>query len=66
MLILFIINIIFINLNINAKIIKIYIRLNVMLDDIFNDNKIKYKLLNIFKRIVNNNDERMRFRNEIE
>ena len=66
MLILFIINIIFINLNINAKIIKIYIRLNVMLDDIFNDNKNKYKLLNIFKRIVNNNDERMRFRNEIE
>ena len=55
-------NIIFINLNINAKIIKICVYLNAMLDDIFNDNKNKYELLNIFKKVVNNNDERMRFR----
>ena len=58
-------NIIFANLNINAKIIKVYIYLNTMLDDIFNDNKNKYELLNMFKKIVNNNDERMRFRNKI-
>ena len=61
MLILFIINIIFINLNINAKIIKIYARLNAMLDDIFNNNKNKHELLNIFKKIVHNNDKRIRF-----
>ena len=33
-----------------------------MLDDIFNDNKNKHELLNMFKKIVNNNDERMNFR----
>ena len=54
-------NIIFANLNINAKIIEIYVHLNAMFDDIFNDNKNKYELLNIFKRIINNNDEYMRF-----
>ena len=37
-----------------------------MLDDIFNDNKNKYELLNMFKKIVNNNDKRIRFRNKIE
>ena len=55
-------NIIFINLNINAKIIKICVRLNTMLDDILNKNKNKYELLNMFKKIFNNNDERIRFR----
>ena len=55
-------NIIFANLNINARIIKIYIYLNAIFDNIFNDNESKHKLLNIFKRIVNNNDKRMRFR----
>ena len=59
-------NIIFINLNINMKIIKICARLNAMLNDIFNNNKNKYELLNIFKKVVNNDDERIRFRNEIE
>ena len=54
-------NIIFVNLNINMKIVEICVRLNAMFDDIFNDNKDKYELLNIFKKIVNNNDERMRF-----
>ena len=54
-------NIIFINLNINARIIKICARLNAMLDNIFNNNKNKYKLLNIFKRVVYNNDERINF-----
>ena len=54
-------SIIFINLNINAKVIKICARLNAMLDNIFNNNKNKYELLNIFKRIVNNNDERIHF-----
>ena len=48
------------------KIIKIYVHLNAIFDDIFNDNKNKYELLNIFKKIVNNNNERMRFRNKIE
>ena len=33
-----------------------------MLDDIFNNNKNKHKLLNIFKKIINNDDERIRFR----
>ena len=61
-LIFFIINTIFINLNINAKVIKIYIHLNAMLDDIFNDNKNKYELLNIFKKVVYNNNERINFR----
>ena len=55
-------NIIFINLNINAKIIEICVYLNMIFDNIFNDNKNKYELLNIFKKIVYNNDERIRFR----
>ena len=59
-------NTIFVNLNINVKVIEVCVHLNVMFDDIFNDNKNKYELLNMFKRIVNNNDQRMRFRNEIE
>ena len=54
-------NIIFINLNINAKIVKICVYLNIIFDDIFNDNKNKYKLLNIFKKVVNNSDERISF-----
>ena len=33
-----------------------------MLDDIFNDNKNKYELLNMLKKIVYNNDERINFR----
>ena len=61
-LILFIINIIFINLNINAGIIKVCVYLNIMFDNTFNDNKNKYELLNMFKRIVNNDDERINFR----
>ena len=59
MLTLFIINTIFTNLNINAKIIKVYAHLNTMLDDIFNNNKNKYELLNMFKKIVNNVNKRM-------
>ena len=55
-------NTIFANLNINLKIIEIYARLNTMLDDIFNDNKNKYELLNMLKKIVYNNDERINFR----
>ena len=55
-------NIIFINLNINAKIIEIYAHLNMMLDDIFNNNKNKYELLNIFKKVVYDDDERICFR----
>ena len=55
-------NTIFANLNINAKIIKIYARLNAIFDNIFNDNKNKHELLNIFKRIINNNNERINFR----
>ena len=43
------------------KIIKICARLNAMFNDIFNDNKDKYELLNMFKKIVNNNDERIGF-----
>ena len=62
MLIFLIINTIFINLNINVKVIKVCVRLNAMFDDIFNDNKNKYELLNMFKRIVNNDNKRMRFR----
>ena len=61
MLIFFVINIIFVNLNINAKIIEICAHLNAMFNDIFNNNKIKHELLNIFKKIVNNDNERMRF-----
>ena len=49
-------------MNINARIIEIYARLNVIFDDIFNNNKNKHELLNMFKKIVYNNDERMRFR----
>ena len=49
-------------MNINARIVKVCARLNAIFDDIFNNNKSKYELLNIFKKIVNNNDERMRFR----
>ena len=59
-------NIIFTNLNINAKIIKVYVRLNMIFDNIFNKNKNKHKLLNIFQKVVNNNDERICFQNEIE
>ena len=55
-------NIIFINLNINAKVIEICVYLNTMFDDIFNDNKSKYELLNMVKKVVNNNNERIRFR----
>ena len=61
MLTFFTINTIFANLNINAKIIEIYIRLNAMFNDIFNDNKNKYELLNIFKKVVNNDNERINF-----
>ena len=49
-------------MNINVKIIKVCARLNIMLDNIFNNNKNKYELLNMFKKIINNDDERMRFR----
>ena len=59
-------NIIFANLNINAKIIKIYVRLNAMFDNIFNNNKDKHELLNMFKKIINNDNERIHFRNKIE
>ena len=52
----------FINLNINTKIIKTCVYLNTMFDNIFNNNKNKYELLNMFKKIVNNNNERIRFR----
>ena len=52
----------FANLNIKIKIIKIDIHLNTMLRSIFNDNKNIYELLNMFKNVINNNDERMRFR----
>ena len=48
-------------MNINAKIIKSCVRLNTIFDDIFNDNKNKHELLNIFKRIVNNDNERISF-----
>ena len=53
-------------MNINAKIVEICVRLNIIFDNIFNDNKSKYELLNMFKKVVNNSDKRMRFRNEIE
>ena len=59
-------NTIFTNLNINAKIVKVCARLNAIFNNIFNNNKNKHKLLNMFKKIINNNDKRMRFRNEIE
>ena len=55
-------NIIFTNLDINMKIIKVCARLNTMFNDIFNNNKGKYKLLNMFKRVVHNDDERINFR----
>ena len=55
-------NTIFANLNINARIFEVYARLNTMLDDIFNNNKNKHELLNMFKKIVYNNDERINFR----
>ena len=61
MLILFAINTIFTNLNVNVKIIEICAHLNMMLDNIFNDNKNKYELLNIFKKVAYNNDERIHF-----
>ena len=61
-LVFFIMNTIFANLNINVKIIKVCARLNVMFDDIFNNNKNKHELLNIFKKIVNNDNERINFR----
>ena len=48
-------------MNINVRIIEICARLNTMLDDIFNDNKNKYKLLNILKKVVNNDDEHISF-----
>ena len=48
-------------MNINARIVGICARLNTMFDDIFNDNKDKYELLNIFKKVAYNNDERMNF-----
>ena len=60
-LIFFIINIIFVSLNINAKVIKVYVYLNVMFNNTFNDNKNKHELLNIFKKVVNNNNERINF-----
>ena len=49
-------NTIFANLNINAKIVKIYVKLNTMLDNIFNDNKNNHELLNIFKNVIDDND----------
>ena len=33
-----------------------------MLNNIFNDNKNKHELLNIFKKIINNDNERINFR----
>ena len=48
-------------MNINARIIKVCVYLNAMFDNTFNNNKNKYELLNMFKKIVNNNDERIRF-----
>ena len=55
-------NIMLANLNVNVKIDEINVKLNIMFDDIFNDNKSNHELLNIFKNVVNNNDERVRFR----
>ena len=49
-------------MNINARIIKICVRLNAIFDNIFNDNKNKYRLLNMFKKVVNNDNERINFR----
>ena len=43
------------------KIIKICARLNTMLNDIFNNNKNKYELLNMLKKVVNNNNKYMNF-----
>ena len=45
-------NIIFVNLNINAKIVEICVYLNIIFNNIFNNNKNKYELLNIFKKSV--------------
>ena len=49
-------NIIFINLNINAKVVEICVKLNMMFDNTFNDNKGNHELLNIFKNIVDDDD----------
>ena len=55
-------NIMFINLNVNAKINEINVKLNIIFDNIFNDNKNNYELLSIFKSVVNDNNKRIRFR----
>ena len=55
-------NIIFINLNINVRIIKICVDLNMIFYNIFDDNKSNYKLLNMFKNVVDNNNKRINFR----
>ena len=55
-------NIIFVNLNINAKIVEICAYLNMIFDNIFNNSKSKHKLLNIFKKIGNNDNKCINFR----
>ena len=45
-------NIIFANLNINAKIIKICVHLNAMFNNIFNNNKSKYEFVKIWSRTL--------------
>ena len=61
-LIFIIMNIMFIILNVNAKINEINVKLNIMLDNIFSDNKNNYELLNMFKSVINDDDKRIRFR----
>ena len=54
-------------MNINARIVKIYVHLNMIFDNTFNNNKNEYELLNMFKKIVNNDNKRINFEiNEIE
>ena len=55
-------NIMFTNLNINVRIVKINVKLNTIFYNQFNDNKDNYKLLSIFKSVINDDNERMRFR----
>ena len=49
-------NTIFADLNVNAKIIEICVKLNTMFNNTFSDNKNNHELLNIFKNVVDNND----------
>ena len=49
-----------IDLNIGIRVIRIYVRLNSIFNNIFKDNESKNTILSIVEKVVYNNSERVR------